>query len=43
MAKNIKAPNFKLEYGLDQADVKNRLIKLIRYSEPTKNLKNSDA
>ncbi len=38
---NIKviSPNFKLEYGLDQADVKNRLNKLIRYSEPDKDKK----
>ena len=38
---NIKviSPNFKLEYGLDQADVENRLEKLIRYSDPEKDKK----
>ena len=38
---NIKviSPNFKLEYGLDQTDVENRLEKLIRYSDPEKDKK----
>ena len=38
---NIKviSPNFKLEYGLDQADVENRLEKLIKYSDPEKDKK----
>ena len=35
---NIKviSPNFKLEYGLDQTDIENRLKKLIKYSDPSK-------
>ena len=38
---NIKviSPNFKLEYGLDQVDVENRLEKLIKYSDPEKDKK----
>ena len=37
----IKAisPNFKLEYGLDSNKIKNRLDKLIKYSEPDKDRK----
>jgi apolipoprotein N-acyltransferase len=38
---NIKviSPNFNLEYGLTPQAVEDRLIKLIRYSEPNKDLK----
>ena len=38
---NIKviSPNFKLEYGLDQTDIENRLKKLIKYSDPVKDEK----
>ena len=38
---NIKvvSPNFKLEYGLDQNDVENRLKKLIRYSDTNNDIK----
>ena len=38
---NIKAisPNFKLEYGLTIDDLETRLEKLIRYSDPSKNLR----
>ena len=38
---NIKviSPNFKLEYGLTIEDLETRLEKLIRYSDPSKNLK----
>ena len=38
---NIKvvSPNFKLEYGLNIEDLETRLDKLIRYSDPSKNLK----
>ena len=38
---NIKviSPNFKLEYGLTIDDLETRLEKLIRYSDPSKNLR----
>ena len=38
---NIKviSPNFDLEYGLKSEAIENRLKKLVRYSEPNKNLK----
>ncbi len=38
---NIKviSPNFKLEYGLNQTDIENRLKKLIKYSDPSKDKK----
>ena len=38
---NIKvvSPNFKLEYGLKIEDLRTRLDKLIKYSDPSKNLK----
>ncbi len=38
---NIKvvSPNFQLEYGLNLDDIKSRAEKLIRYSDPDKNLK----
>ena len=38
---NIKviSPNFNLEYGLTPEAIEGRLMKLIRYSEPNKNLK----
>ena len=38
---NIKiiSPNFGLDYGLSITEIKNRLSKLIKYSEPNKNLK----
>ena len=38
---NVKviSPNFDLEYGLEIEDVENRLIKLIRYSEPNDKIK----
>ena len=37
---NIKiiSPNFKLEYNLTEAQIMERLKKLIRYSEPNKNI-----
>ena len=38
---NVKvvSPNFNLEYGLSVNEVENRLKKLVRYSEPNKNIK----
>ena len=38
---NIKvvSPNFNLEYGLSTNEIENRLKKLVRYSEPNKNMK----
>ncbi len=38
---NIKvvSPNFKLKYGLNDDEISERLKKLVRYSEPQKNLK----
>jgi len=38
---NIKviSPNFELNYGLSNEDIKERLSRLIRYSDPEKNLK----
>ena len=35
----VISPNFKLEYNLSETDIENRLKKLVRYSEPKKNLK----
>ncbi len=35
----VISPNLKLEYGLDYADVENRLEKLIKYSDPEKDKK----
>ena len=35
----VISPNFKLEYGLDPADIENRLEKLIKYSDPEKDKK----
>ena len=31
------SPNFELKYGLSADEIKLRLTKIIRYSEPTKN------
>ena len=38
---NLKviSPNFELIYGLDSEEIETRLKKLIKYSEPEKNLK----
>ena len=38
---NIKSylPNFDLKYGLTETEIETRLEKLIRYSDPKKNLK----
>ena len=38
---NIKviSPNFELNYGLSDEDIKERLSRLIKYSDPEKNLK----
>lgn len=38
---NVKviSPNFELKYGLSKDEIKNRLIKLIRFSEPLQNQK----
>ena len=35
----VISPNFKLEYNLSESDIENRLKKLVRYSDPKKNLK----
>ncbi len=37
---NIKiiSPNFKLEYGLNEDEIQNRMQKLVRYSDPAKNI-----
>ena len=38
---NIKviSPNFKIDYGISEIEIKERLEKLIRYSDPADNLK----
>ncbi len=38
---NIKviSPNFELQYGLSEEEIKTRLKKLVRYSDPNKNIK----
>ena len=35
----VISPNFKLEYDLDKKEIEKRLEKLIRYSDPDKDLK----
>ena len=35
----VISPNFELEYGLSEEEIKDRLTKLIRYSEPMQNQK----
>ena len=35
----IVSPNFNLEYGLNQQEIKSRLMRLIKYSEPNKEKK----
>ncbi len=36
----VVSPNFDLEYDLDKNDIENRLLKLIRYSDPDNDKKN---
>ena len=38
---NVKviSPNFELKYGLEYEEIKSRLKKLIRYSDPNPNIK----
>tara|TARA_B100001248_G_scaffold262003_1_gene255507 strand:- start:2027 stop:3019 length:993 start_codon:yes stop_codon:yes gene_type:complete len=35
----VISPNFKLEYNLNKKEIKKRLVKLVRYSDPVKDLK----
>ena len=35
----VISPNFELEYNLNKKEIKKRLVKLIRYSDPVKDLK----